>query len=706
MIRLRSNVGRLLLMIVLLVAGFPSAPTTEAAIFPQSDKVIVIKPPLLYQGHRYTVEYRPAGDFNSDNSSFFFQATPEFFDQRGITALLVRRDGTPVTDEEELRQVFLLYTAADALYRNVARDPSAAIPPGFREDLQAVTRNPWFIEQWIKGLFETRTEQVLEALRASLSPQLEMEAVDQLVTGIGEAMGRGSTAVEAVDETVEAMRFSNNRAIRDLQKDIRQVFKDWRPITEQGTSYVDIGGSRIEFFNALDVIALGTRLLRAAQLNRERTNWLELYQTGPYTGEAVLDADQTAAAIAARTEAETAWAQRANVILQFTRKHLVDAAFRLGTEQLAQLWVQKSWEAFGKRITGHLVAGVASSVLVGLSLGNLLYGLDDLVTNFRVAERADELRIRFRTGRAELYLRTRQAGSDVYDGHLAEAFRAAYMLEALTAAQTYRSYADGVGATVNKGLLDLLNPLNWFVGDDWREAIRGLRELADQGERDADNAIGHPPYIDTAVALAQETARRLTEEPEAAGLAALPAAPLFFDIIQPDEAARLVIELRNTGIVVWSPDQGFALSLLSGRGEPTEDTYALSQPVAPGETGRWEITLPTPEQRFALLRFQLTKNGKPFGTQARGLVITLPEQLQGLEDRLRATIEEQIKEWRQLAEQEIEQRMQDFQAMVIEWIQQELERQVGNFLSETCGSSLLPLGIAAIWIYRRHRRSA
>ncbi|QLQ08204.1 MAG: hypothetical protein HZY76_20900 [Anaerolineae bacterium] len=153
MIRLRSNVGRLLLMIVLLVAGFPSAPTTEAAIFPQSDKVIVIKPPLLYQGHRYTVEYRPAGDFNSDNSSFFFQATPEFFDQRGITALLVRRDGTPVTDEEERVKSFCS-TRLLMLSTAMWRDPSAAIPPGFREDLQAVTRNPWFIEQWIKGLLK------------------------------------------------------------------------------------------------------------------------------------------------------------------------------------------------------------------------------------------------------------------------------------------------------------------------------------------------------------------------------------------------------------------------------------------------------------------------------------------------------------------------------------------------------------------------
>ncbi len=693
-----------LLSIFLLAMLLPPAPAAANPRLQTEPEVVVIQPPLLYQGHRYTVEYRPIGDYRSDSTSFFFQATPEFFEQRGIADLLVRRDGAPITNEEELYQVFLLYTAADTLYRNVPHDPSSSIPPGFREDLQRVTRNPWFIEQWITGLFASREDQVLEALRAMLSPQLEAEEVGQLADGIGQLMGRGNTAVEALDETIEAMRFSNNRTVRNLQKDIRQVFRDWRPITEQGTSYVDIGGSRIEFFNALDVIALGARLLWSAQLNRERAEWLQLYQAGSYSGEAVLDADQVAAATKVYAESEEAWVQRADVILQFAREQLVDVAYHLGTEQLARLWVQKSWEIFGKRTTGHLVAGVASSVLLGLSLGNLLYGLDDLVSNFRVAERADELRIRFRTGRAQLQLKATRSGNDVYDGHLAEAFRAAYMLEALAAAQAYRSYADGVGATVNKGLLDLLNPLNWFVGDDWRAAISGLRNLADQGERDADHAIGHPAYIDTAVALARETALRLTEGSELAGLAALPAAPLFFDIIQPNETARLTIELRNTGALAWDPDQGFTLSQLSRGGEPTGETYALLQSVAPGETGRWEIALPAPEQRFASLRFRVTRNGLPFGTPARAVVITLPEQLRGLEDRLRATIEEQIEQWRNAAEQELEQRLQDLEALVVEWIQRELEKQVNNLLEQLCGSSaLLPLGVA-MWVFRCRRK--
>lgn len=702
MLKYKMVITSVALLALLTVTIWPSA-VMQTTLYAQNNPVVQIRPPLLYRGHRYTVEYRATGDYNSDSSSLFFQATPEFFTRHGIADLLVRRDGVPITDEEELYQVFVLYTAADALYRHLPHDPSSSIPPGFREDLQAVTRNPVFIEQWIKGLFASREDQVLEAFRAILSPQLETESVGQLADGLEQAMARGNTALEALDETIEAMRFSNNRAIRNLQKDIRHVFEKWRPITEQGTSYVDIGGSRIELFNALDMIALGTRLLWTAQLNRERAEWLALYQAESFSGEAVLDAEQTSAALKVRAEAEEAWLQRTDVILQFAREQLVNTAYRLGTERLARLWVEKSWETFGKRTTGHLVAGVASSALLGLSLGNLLYGLDDLVSNFRVAERADELRLRFRTGRAQLQLRARQGGSDVYDGHLAEAFRAAYMLEALAAAQAYRSYADGVGATVNKGLLDLLNPLNWFVGEDWREAIRGLRELADQDEREAYDALGHPPYVDTAVALAQETARRLIETPEIVGLAALPAAPLFFDIVQPNEPARLVIALRNTGTVAWEPDQDFALTQLDHAGEPTGETYPLLQAIGPGESGQWEILLPSPAQRFTRLRFQLTRAGRPFGAQAQAVVITLPEPLQGLEERLRTAIERQIEAWRSSAEDAIEQRLQELETFVLEWIQSELEKQVNNLLEQLCsGAALAPLALLFVH-FRRHR---
>lgn len=693
MVRLRRVLAQIGLWFVVLSMAF--SPTVARALpYTQDAATVTIRPPLFYNGHLYTVEYRATGDYRSDSSALFAYASSERFKELGITDLLVRRDGEPVFDEEELYQVFLLYTAADALYRQLPYDPSSYIPPSIREDLQRVTQNPWFIEQYLMGLFASREEQTLEALRAILTPQLKTEAVEQLTDKIGRAMEQGNTAVEAADQAIEAMRFSNNRAFRNLQKDIRRAFQKWRPVTEQGTSFVDIGDARIEFFNALDVIALGAQLLWAAQLNSERAEWLALYWSQPYAGEAALDADQQSAAMKGYAESQEVFAQRANIILQFAREQMVGVGYRLGTDRLARLWVQGSWKFFGKRTTGHLMAGAASAALLGLSLGNLLYNLDEMVSNFRVAERADELRVCFRAGREQLQRRARQSAGDVYDGQLAEAFRAAYMLEALSAAQIYRSYADGVDATLKKGWLSRLNPVNWFKGTEWSEAVAGLRELADTGERNADNAIGHPPYIDTAVALALETA-----------LSARAAAPMFFVIIQPGETALLVIELRNTGAAVWTPEQGFALNQLDRQGKPTEQTYPVPQAIAPGEIGRWEIVLPAPGQAYASFNFQMTQNGRPFGQRARAVVITLPQQLQGLEDRLRAAIEEQVEQWRNAAEEELERRTQELEALVAQWIQRELERQMNNLLEQMCsGAALAPLAVVFVFLRRRWAR--
>ena len=92
---------------------------------------------------------------------------------------------------------------------------------------------------------------------------------------------------------------------------------------------------------------------------------------------------------------------------------------------------------YGKRTTGHLVAGAASAVFLGFTLGNLIYGLDDLYNNFKAGERADEMRRRFRAERMQVQDRARSASGVTFDGELAARFRVAYMLESLAAAQVF-----------------------------------------------------------------------------------------------------------------------------------------------------------------------------------------------------------------------------------------------------------------------------
>ena len=139
--------------------------------------------------------------------------------------------------------------------------------------------------------------------------------------------------------------------------------------------------------------------------------------------------------------------------------------------------------------------------MLGFTLGNLIYGLDDLYNNFVLAERADELRRVFNAGRVQLQQEVAQSSGTYYDGELAAQFRTAYMLESLAAAQAFRFYSDGVDATVREGLTALFNPIYWFKGDEWREAAAGLRDIANDLEVEAEDKIGHPDFVDTAVVL-------------------------------------------------------------------------------------------------------------------------------------------------------------------------------------------------------------
>ncbi|MCS7039951.1 MAG: phosphodiester glycosidase family protein [Caldilineales bacterium] len=192
----------------------------------------------------------------------------------------------------------------------------------------------------------------------------------------------------------------------------------------------------------------------------------------------------------------------------------------------------------------------------------------------------------------------------------------------------------------------------------------------------------------------------------AAPLSAQPLSPLFFDLVAPGETARLRIEVRNTGQTTWQPGQGVELrEVWKDVVSPIVKGYPLPQAVTPGETAVWEIPVNTGGERFSRFRFQMYQDDIPFGPVIETVVITLPAQLQGLEDRLRAAIEAQIEQWRNAAEEELERRMQDLEALVAEWIQRELEKQVSNLLEQLCRSAALaPLAVAFVLMRRRRAR--
>jgi len=501
----------ILLVISLVLVGLPhrargQGATIDVAAFARpGERVVTVQPSLRYKGNEYTVHYFTPAPTGRSDARIFYQATPESFQQRQITGFLVTVNGNQVVeDEDTLRLIFGLYPAAYLLYTGETTESLGLVDDGFVNEFWKITRNPFFVEQRVAALFNTRTEENADALRGLLTHRAApADGIKEFGETLRSSVEPSGSVVASVDEALEAARFSNSRQVRNVARGVRDVFGQWKPFTDQLQSSVEVAGKQIELFDALDVLELSVRLLWLSELQYDRAQWLNDYLDFA-VDEAAFDGAQLTANGIVQAEARDNWLRRGVIILQFVRDTTWNSAVRLGGKAIADAWVKWSWKTFGKRTTGHLVAGAASSVVLGFTVSSLIMGLDDLYTNFKTGERSDELRRKFRAGRQQLSALVNALSNSTYDGDLAVRFRAAYMLESLAAAQMYRTYADGVEATVRERWLAIINPIAWLRGEEWREAVRGLREIAERVEQEAEEAIGHPVFVDAAVGLVAE----------------------------------------------------------------------------------------------------------------------------------------------------------------------------------------------------------
>jgi len=342
---------------------------------------------------------------------------------------------------------------------------------------------------------------------------------------------------------------------------------------------------------------------------------------------------------------------------------------------------------------------------LGLTIANLLYGMDDIYNSFTTADRADELRQRFRASRLQLQTVDWPTEPRSYDGELAEAYRVAYLLEAMSAAQVFRSYADGVAASrLIIKLGDLLS------GGEWSEAIEMAREMADEAEQEAENELGHPPLIDKAVEL---TLDRLAMGPDPGmGL------PLYdsvvinssdFAILHPGQSVEITFDVQNTGNVAWVPQQGYALINTNGESLGASAIQALASEVPPGRVARWVIPITAPSQSgLHRTEWQMAHNEEPFGSVLSCLVIVVPEGEIGIDPG--ALLEEWFNELMRQISTKLNELWESLLQQLEEWLQRELDRLWREFweslLRQCCGASAIAPAalLLGAWGINRKRR--
>lgn len=468
------------------------------------ERAIAIQPVLVWQGSTYQVHYLTTGTYRKRDAGLFTPPTPAFFADQGITALIVTKDGQVVTDAATLRQIFLLYTAAYYLYEK----PPEEFVLSVREELDNVLNNPIFQALSVGELLRTPRAQTAETLRALLTDRVsEKTTLEPLFDqAFATTPKDAEAALDAFSGVVE------NQAAHDA------VLLALKP--DLAAAYANLGDAVKGSKYHLQLIRLATQLLFTSHLQAERAGWLESYANAFVDGAGSLDRDQLNAAADVLAEVQSSSQQRidiaADFMTQMSGQAILDLSGAAATKAATQLLTQMG-EKFGVRLASNAVAGTLAAVSVGASLGNLLYGSDELFANFTLAQRADELRTTFHDGRAALqdkaaFEKAKAPDTLVYDGDLAAHYRAAYLLETLAAVQTQRAYADGAAATIR--LPNLLEVITKLLGQDWKAAVQGLQQRADEIEGTVLNQVGAPAWLETAIALALNRLPQITSESE------------------------------------------------------------------------------------------------------------------------------------------------------------------------------------------------
>jgi len=478
-----------------------------------------------------------------------------------------------------------------------------------------VLDNPIFQAVAVSELWKTRRAQTTEALRALLTDQVSAKTtLDPLLEqAFATTPKQLETALDAFGAAVDN-KAAYDAVLLGLKPDLAAAYQVAADTAK---------GRQIE----LQFLRLAARLLFISHLQAERANWLATYVDAFPNGAGALDRDQIRAAATALEEVKKSSTQRANIagdfLLELGSKQILSLTGDAATKAATAIVTRLSEKA-GADIAANAVAGVLSAAAVGVALGNLLYGSDELYADFMLARRADELRATFRSGRTAVQTNAataKQQAQDqlVYNGDLAAQFRAAYLLETLAAVQAQRAYADGVTATFR--LPNGVELLNWLRGEDWQQAVDGLRKNADETELELLKTIGSPAYLDDALKLARNRTSQLPKIIIGTQIASefSKQHPEWTSYIKPAAVYDLLVQkdivwaATTSGVVRWDTGSGQYTRLTAQDGLAQNGVYSIAQ----GNDG--SIWFATIEQLGKVSQLAPDRSWATF-TKANGLV--------------------------------------------------------------------------------------
>lgn len=484
------------------ITSTPGSLTTE--------KMIQVEPALLYNEQIYRVFLYSTDpeDKSADTIlNTLATGTVEMLERMSITKIVVTRDDIPVTDPDELRKVFELYTAAYYLAQNYdllnhfENHDLATID----QDIKDVLGNLILQVTNLPNILNTPSMRSLHMLRAAITNN--NDELGEVVKTIVDDVASG---VAVADAAFSVLQLSTDPRIQQTMQLMTEELVNWR-ILDNKLSIPNIGSDIPLPFSSLEVIQVLVHLYHLDQLSQEYLDLLVDFEQRFDGNDFALNAPQSEAIAKLTAEVQSLGQQRLAFLEDFFVTKLQKGIVSGGTTLAGLLAVELVNRFPSTNISGYMAGSLLASVNLGVSISEFAMQTDLLYEHFQTAEDANALRQQATQARqwtVALYDTFRD--EPFYNGRLAESYAIALKTEMLMANQVRESYTDGTAATIERGLLNLVTKfISWWHQDDnwdWSEIVKDLRQYAASRMTEFDQRFMNRAAIPYLVSLAQQGA--------------------------------------------------------------------------------------------------------------------------------------------------------------------------------------------------------
>jgi hypothetical protein len=762
--KLRLFINWIIILALLLPAMPVSAQDEVGWLQPYvmpGEHLVTLENGLSYQGQLYKIHYLTAdANYNNTASSFIGFADKATFERNRVNAVLVTTGQQIISDPDLLSEILLAYRAAHYLYWDVASsNPYFGGPDSMAQEMENFSKLPLpdNIRSSLQNVIGARQFEYAEALRGIVSSQLAPpDTIKQASQEAADNLKTADSFAQAADTTAKVLQ--HDKATRSV---MNRMINIYTPVVRQGDKYsIFYQGSttRLDLYNAADMIDLMVRMIWVADLQHERYGLVQTYlEKGGGAGQ--MSNDMRLAADTTGIEVDNEWNQRGNILFKF----VADAGFKLA-EKAAAKAVQTWFYEYGVKLAAEKSAGrvflyglgnLMGAANLGYVIGDLLFGVSGANANFIIGVRTFDYVKNFRAWRETLHNQYYGKKVENFDAEIALQYRAAYLLEAYSSARTITYYTDGVDKTLATGVIDWISKI--FTGQDRKTAAEGLRKIAVEVETKAVETLGAPSFISEAVRLSANRLqlRRLTVDDSDPGFALLSGAPAqqlsggfqnsatWTENMQdgPQVAGKWQASLDGPGqyvVMAYIPED----IAQTGKPYPASVEYTIrhnnvssSAARSPAQNaGTWlnlgtyeftggpdefvglsSSTLEAPGSSaivFDAVRFIPAEQAKelvpdagidwnPFDGASEGISNWFKSWLQDLQKQFAAWVEEVKQQMTKELQKQIEAWFQQLLQQISRWLQETLMAM----LKQNCATALLPaLPLALVWSQKRRRK--